>query len=132
MEQLIFKVPQMDCAAEEQLVRMQLADRQGVKQVTVDLESCTVAVVYTGSSVAIEQAMQDLHLGASLIERKQVDKLEPEAGDEQQRKLLVVVLLINAALFVLEIAVGFIAQSMSLVADSLDMLADAIVYGLSL
>jgi Co/Zn/Cd efflux system component len=127
----------MDCAAEEQLVRMKLADRTDVKHLRVDLEERTVAVVHTGSSADIEQAIQELRLGASLVGREQVDMdqvdlFEPDVGDEQQRRLLWVVLLINAALFVLEIAAGFIAQSMGLVADSLDMLADAIVYGLSL
>lgn len=38
------------------------------------------------------------------------------------------VLLINAALFVGEMAAGVLASSMGLVADSLDMLADALVY----
>ena len=42
------------------------------------------------------------------------------------------VLAINFFFFVLEILTGFIAGSMGLVADSLDMLADSIVYGLSL
>jgi len=43
-----------------------------------------------------------------------------------------IVLLINLGFFVIEIAAGFISGSMGLVADSLDMLADAVVYGLSL
>jgi len=48
------------------------------------------------------------------------------------RKLLWQVLLINAAFFIIEIITGLISHSMGLVADSLDMLADAIVYGLSI
>ena len=41
------------------------------------------------------------------------------------------VLVINAAMFVVELAVGLRAGSTGLIADSLDMLADAGVYGLS-
>lgn len=41
-------------------------------------------------------------------------------------------LVINAAMFVVELAVGLRAGSTGLIADSLDMLADAGVYGLSL
>lgn len=41
-------------------------------------------------------------------------------------------LAINFAFFVVEITTGLISRSMGLVADSLDMLADACVYGLSL
>ncbi|MEZ4848185.1 MAG: cation transporter [Bacteroidia bacterium] len=43
-----------------------------------------------------------------------------------------VVLGINFGLFLLEMTYGWLASSMGLIADSLDMLADAIVYGLSL
>jgi Co/Zn/Cd efflux system component len=132
LERMMFKVPQMDCAAEEQLVRMKLADYQEVRHLAVDISARSVAVTHTGDSPTIEQAMRELNLGASLVSREQVDEIEPDAGDEHQRKLLIIVLLINFTLFVLEMATGFIAQSMGLVADSLDMLADAIVYGLSL
>lgn len=132
MERLIFKVPQMDCAAEEQLVRMKLSDQQGVNRLAFDIPARTVAITHVGDGSDIEGLMQSLNLGAALVGREQVEELEPDANDEQQRKLLVIVLVINAALFVLELATGFIAQSMGLVADSLDMLADAIVYGLSL
>lgn len=48
------------------------------------------------------------------------------------RKILWQVLIINAGFFGVEIITGFISNSMGLVADSLDMLADAFVYGLSL
>ena len=43
-----------------------------------------------------------------------------------------VLLAINAALFAVEIVAGWLAQSTGLLADSLDMLADAAVYGLAL
>lgn len=48
------------------------------------------------------------------------------------RRTLIQVFAINAFFFVAEGLAGWWAQSMGLVADGLDMLADAIVYGLSL
>jgi Co/Zn/Cd efflux system component len=42
------------------------------------------------------------------------------------------VLAINAFFFALELITGFISNSMGLMADSLDMLADSIVYGMAL
>jgi Co/Zn/Cd efflux system component len=51
---------------------------------------------------------------------------------DQERNVLWQVLAINFFFFILEMLTGFIAGSMGLVADSLDMLADSIVYGLSL
>ncbi len=134
LERLTFTVPQMDCAAEEQLVRMKLADEQDVKRLAFDLSARTVVVTHAGDSAAIERAMRDLNLGASVAGREAVDddEVDLDPNDAQQRKLLIIVLLINAALFVLELTTGFLANSMGLVADSLDMLADALVYGLSL
>lgn len=43
-----------------------------------------------------------------------------------------IVLIINAFMFVFELALGLIAESTGLIADSLDMLADASVYSISL
>ena len=43
-----------------------------------------------------------------------------------------VLLAINAAMFAVEAVAGWLAQSTGLLADSLDMLADAAVYGLAL
>lgn len=132
LERLTFKVPQMDCAAEEQLVRMHLAEHGEVKRLAFDLAERTVVITHSGDGAAIERAMHNLQLGAALVEREAAGELEPDASDERQRSLLIIVLLINAGLFVLELVTGLIAQSMGLVADSLDMLADAIVYSLSL
>jgi hypothetical protein len=49
-----------------------------------------------------------------------------------QRRVLQVVLWINAAMFVGELAAALFAHSTALLADSVDMLGDAIVYGFSL
>lgn len=56
----------------------------------------------------------------------------PSAEDQSQRTLLWTVLVLNAAMFVVEFGAGWMARSSGLMADSLDMLADALVYGLSL
>jgi len=51
---------------------------------------------------------------------------------ERQRRLLWVVLCINGAMFLVELIAGITASSTALLADSVDMLGDAIVYGVSL
>lgn len=55
-----------------------------------------------------------------------------EAKNAGQRKTLGILLLVNLTMFFLESLGGVIAQSTALVADSLDMLADATVYAISL
>jgi len=55
-----------------------------------------------------------------------------DARNNQERKLLWVVLILNFGMFVVEFIAGWLADSSGLLADSLDMLADAAVYSLSL
>lgn len=55
-----------------------------------------------------------------------------EVQTQQRRRTLRLVLGINAAMFVVEFVSGFLAGSVALQADSLDMLGDALVYGFSL
>jgi len=48
------------------------------------------------------------------------------------KKVLWAVFAINAVMFLLEIIVGYLYHSTALMADSLDMLSDAFVYGISI
>jgi cation diffusion facilitator family transporter len=57
---------------------------------------------------------------------------EVTALREKHSRVLWVVLVINALMFVVEGVAGVLAQSTSLMADALDMLGDALVYGFSL
>jgi len=57
---------------------------------------------------------------------------EIEITDKQQKSVLIRLLLINAFMFIFEISLGWYAQSTGLIADSFDMLADAIVYAIGL
>lgn len=58
------------------------------------------------------------------------DCAESAVGLEQ--RTLMTLLTINGVMFVAEVVVGWIAESTALLADSLDMLADAAVYGIAL
>ena len=57
---------------------------------------------------------------------------EVEIRDQSQRQVLYWLLGINATMFVIEMGIGLLADSTALIADSLDMLADAVVYGVAL
>ncbi len=55
-----------------------------------------------------------------------------EPADDRQRRVLVFALTLNAIMFAVGLAGGIFAQSIGLVADSLDMLADALAYAIAL
>ncbi|MFH4130837.1 cation transporter, partial [Acinetobacter baumannii] len=61
-----------------------------------------------------------------------VGEMPEKADTSEQAKVLKILLAINAALFVIEFISGLIAASTGLIADSLDMFADAAVYGIAL
>jgi Co/Zn/Cd efflux system component len=60
------------------------------------------------------------------------DKANAAAASPVYRRILWVALVVNFAMFAIEIGAGLAAQSSSLLADSLDFLGDSANYGLSL
>ena len=57
---------------------------------------------------------------------------EIEIRNREESRVLIVLLAINATMFLVEMVLGIISDSTALIADSLDMLADATVYGIGL
>ena len=130
----IFHMPKMDCPSEERMVRLALGDAK-VAQLDFDLPERNVTIWHEESVTAIQSRLVPLNYGASLRESSQVNEplSSAEAGnDTAERRLLVWALGLNALMFVVEIVAGLWAESMGLIADSLDMFADSAVYGVSL
>ena len=83
------------------------------------------AVAKAGANRQID-AMADSCCASKSTE---IERLARRAG---QRRVLVIVLAINAAMFVAEFGAGIVAGSAALMADATDMLGDALVYAVSL
>jgi Co/Zn/Cd efflux system component len=133
MQKSIFKILKMDCPSEENLIRLKLDRVDGIRQLEFDIENRNLAVFHSGNNIEITGQLESLNLGAKLQTTETIGDFElPSESPTGQAKLLWTVLLINFVFFIIEITTGFISGSMGLVADSLDMLADAAVYGLSL
>ena len=122
----------MDCPSEESLIRMKLEGLSTIKSLAFDIENRKLTVFHSEENEEIEKYLKELNLGAELQEIIIAQKDELKDDSSVQSKLLWTVLIINFVFFTIEITTGFISKSMGLVADSLDMLADALVYGLSL
>ena len=60
------------------------------------------------------------------------EKAKAEGKEKDESKVLWILLAINAVMFFAEIIWGVMAQSTALIADAMDMFADAAVYGISL
>ena len=122
----------MDCPSEEQMIRMKLEPYKEVKQLSFDIPNRKLEVDHTDEVEEIHQAIGELKLNDRLESTEDEVELPLTSDDSHQRKILWWVLGINFGFFVIEMTTGWISRSMGLVADSLDMLADSIVYGLSL
>ncbi len=121
----------MDCPSEENLIKMKLSDIPEIHKTDFDISNRNLTIHHNTDTTKILNSLQTLNLGATLKDTITVDNVEL-SEQSNQKKLLLVVLLINFVFFLLEIVTGWISHSMGLVADSLDMLADSFVYGLSL
>src|SRR3546814_18907771 len=115
-----FHMAGMDCSAEEQLVRMALADVDAVHRVDVDLDGRQVMVEHATATADIDAALQSLGLGAEHVD-DDVTEIGPVADSRRERNALIVALVINAGFFVGELTVGLITRSLGLVADGLDL-----------
>jgi Co/Zn/Cd efflux system component len=127
-----FHIAQMDCPSEEQLIRLALSDFTHCQRLDFNIEKRELLVFHSDSASDIEQKLISLKLGAVLLGTSEVNIEDFPSENQSQTKLLQTVLLINAVFFVVESLVGWVSHSVGLMADGLDMLADAMVYGLAL
>ncbi|WP_326505188.1 cation transporter [Noviherbaspirillum album] len=131
-----FAVPKMDCPSEENMIRMALGDLSDIRSLSFDLSMREVVIVHRGDADAVLTRLGRLNLGAVLRESVPVSAGQGTAvtkdEDAAEAGTLRILLAINGLMFVFELVLGLFAQSTGLIADSLDMFADAAVYGLAL
>lgn len=128
----LFLITKMDCPSEENLIRVKLDGMTQIKQLDFDLEKRELTVIHIGEVFPIEKKIVELNLNSTLMTTQQTEDLPVQDSAVLESKVLWMVLLINFGFFLIEMVSGLFSESMGLVADSLDMLADAFVYGLSL
>lgn len=128
MKKSLFEVPKMDCPSEEQMIRMALSKYDSIG-LSFDLQKRQLTVDHNYDTEKIAVDLGKLGLGARLLSEGEGSS---SIGEKDESSVLKKLLAINFTMFVLEIGFGFYAQSTGLIADSFDMLADAIVYGMSL
>ena len=134
-----FIVPKMDCPSEERLIRLTLDSIEPSVGLLFDIPDRKVRVFHDDNLDEIKTKLESLNFGAKLETTQktcadEVSKaaVSAKATEARETQILIWLLIINGFMFLVEIVVGWIAQSTGLIADSLDMFADAAVYGLAL
>lgn len=140
MKQSIFDVPKMDCPSEEKLIRLTFAGIESIKKLEFDLPQRKLTIVHENDAQDVLKKLEPLGFGAKLtstsaieIDSDDVLALAKEVeSDPKEEKVLIQLLVINLTMFFVEITMGIFAHSAGLISDSMDMFADAAVYGISL
>lgn len=130
----VFRIPGMDCPAEEQMIRLRLADMP-VTSLEFDLPGRHLVVCHSGDASTILKRLVPLGYGAELVESRSIPTSEIAVATENEAteaRTLWVLLTINAVMFVIEMVAGWWGDSVGLISDGVDMFADAAVYGVAL
>jgi len=137
MKKTVFDIPKMDCPSEERTIRLAFDGLKSVKNLSFDLAHRRLEVLHENSADEVLAALLPLGFGAKISETHEASEVDQArlgvpANDFEERAALQKVFALNAIMFFVEIVMGLYAQSAGLVADSLDMFADAAVFALSL
>jgi len=137
MKKSVFHISKMDCPSEERIIRMALDGKVNVKSLIFDLANRNLTAVHGDPAEKLLSVLVPLNFGAELTSTSELSEVEevlesPLDNDANEMSVLRKVFAINATMFVIGLVGGWIAQSTGLIADSLDMFADASVFGLSM
>lgn len=132
MNRSTFDIPGMDCPSEERIIRMQLSEIRTIEYLYFDLEGRKLDVYHTGDASPIDKKLATLGFGSKFKETTASELPLEAKSDRTDRKLLWWALGINFIFFIIESVSGFLSSSLGLIADGMDMLADAFVYTMAL
>ena len=136
MKKTVFEIPKMDCPSEERAIRLAFDGINSIKSLSFDLQHRRLEVLHEGSPEEILSILLPLGFGAKLFQSQEATEVDEillsQSSDADEKSALQKVFILNAVMFFVEIGAGFYAQSAGLIADSLDMFADAAVFALSL
>lgn len=132
MKKTIFHISKMDCPSEERIIRMKLDDINSIKSLVFDIPSREMSVFHDGDPNAILEKLVPLNFGTTLKSSETTVDVGVQVDSASEAQVLKYLLYINGTMFFIELVFGIYAESMGLISDSFDMLADASVYLISL
>lgn len=129
-----FTVPKMDCPSEEQMIRLALGSLS-ISKFDFDIPARKVVITHSEDPKVVLDKLNPLGFGAEIALNEEVDltsSVESLDKGSNHRNTLMILLALNGLMFFVEGVVGWLDNSAGLMADGLDMLSDAVVYGIAL
>ncbi len=123
----------MDCPSEIKMIESQFERLDDNIKLEFDLNERKVTFYHNIKDEIILKSLKGISLPGTIISTNDIEEFEiPDIAPSVEARTLKYLLLINFTMFVIEVTLGIYAQSSGLLADGLDMLADSLVYGVSL
>ena len=117
------------------MIRMALSSLV-THSMSFDIPNRKVVICHSENPNEVLAKLESLNLGTSIQSNRSVDSIPIQAQDKgetaRERQVLIWLLALNGVMFFVEIITGWLAQSAGLMADALDMFADAAVYAVAL
>ena len=133
MKKTSVKIKKMDCPSEIKMIEGLMEKIDSKSKMEFDLESRKVILYHNVEDQFILDSLKEISLPGELISSEVIaDDAIPDIAPSVEAKTLKYLLAINFTMFIVEVIIGFYAESTGLLADGLDMLADSFVYSLSL
>lgn len=128
-----FFISKMDCPSEERIIRMKLQEFTPLKKLEFNIPERIMIATHEGDAEQILNLLLPLNFGATIRESHEETRPVPINNEpDTEKRVLKLLLAINAGMFLIELVLGIFAESMGLISDSFDMFADASVYMISL
>ncbi len=126
-------ISKMDCPSEIKIIESSIENKYPDIVIEFDLSTQSACFYHRCEIENILDILKKINLPGKLLSTAQISKKEaPVKKPSIESKTLIILLLINLIMFFVEVFLGLISSSTGLIADGLDMLADAFVYGVSL
>ncbi|MFT6632212.1 MAG: Co/Zn/Cd efflux system component/copper chaperone CopZ [Bacteriovoracaceae bacterium] len=133
MKKTSIKIKKMDCPSEIKMIEGLMESLDSNAKMEFDLKLRKVNFYHEIDCELILNSLKEISLAGELISSDVIaDDEIPDISPSVEAKTLKYLLAINFTMFIVEIIIGFYAESTGLIADGLDMLADSFVYALSL
>lgn len=133
MKKTKIEIRKMDCPSEIKMIEGAIERIDESIKMEFDLGDRTVNFYHSGDLNLILKGLDNISLPGILLSSEEILENDvPEITPSVEAKTLKYLLVINFTMFLVEIFLGFYAESTGLIADGLDMLADSFVYGISL
>lgn len=123
-----YHIKDMDCPSELNLIKTKLGSQ--IEGLEADFERRELWLYHQSKTADLSEKLARLQLGSKWLSDEEA-KVVPQKHSSERQKLIWV-LIINFTFFLIELLASYWSGSMGLAADGLDMLADALVYGLSI